>query len=66
MNDREKLIELIKQKERCLCDMCVPGNERERNAIKLADHLIAHGVTVGGAKSATATLSKEDKRGPAE
>lgn len=45
MNDRERLIELLKAKYDHYCDQC--GVNKQTDYIEnLADHLIANGVTV--------------------
>jgi hypothetical protein len=47
MSDKEKLVELLMQLEDNLCDDC--GREPVGCAVvAIADHLIAHGVTVQG------------------
>lgn len=46
MTDREKLIELMRQVDDCICNLCVGGEGRfNHSAGILADHLLANGVT---------------------
>mgnify|MGYP002512966706 CR=1 FL=1 len=45
-NTREKLIELLKLSDACLCDLCGEEGSIDRVAGVIADNLIANGVTV--------------------
>lgn len=46
MTDREKLIELMRQVDACICNLCDGSEEAfDHSAGILADHLIANGVT---------------------
>lgn len=47
MTDREKLIELMRQVDACICNLCDGSEEAfDHSAGILADHLIANGVVV--------------------
>lgn len=46
MTDREKLIELLKQVDACICDLCGDPGSLDRVTGVIADHLIYEGVTV--------------------
>ena len=43
---REKLIELIKLSDACLCDLCGEKGAIDRVAGVIADNLLANGVTI--------------------
>ena len=46
MTDREKLIELMRQVDACICNLCDSEEESfNHSAGVLADHLLANGVT---------------------
>lgn len=45
-NTREKLIELLKLSDACICDLCGEEGALDRVAGVIADNLIANGVTV--------------------
>jgi hypothetical protein len=46
MDMKEKLVELLKLSDACLCDLCGEKGAIDRVAGVIADNLIAHGVTV--------------------
>ena len=46
MDVREKLVELLKLSNACLCDLCGEDGALDRVAGVIAENLIANGVTV--------------------
>lgn len=46
MTDKEKLVELLKQVDACICDLCGEDGTLERVSGVIADHLLASGVTI--------------------
>ena len=61
MTDREKLIELMRQVDACICNLCVGGEGRfNHSAGILADQLLANGVVVREWIPVTERLPEED------